>query len=154
MEKKKNSELFSAILYIIIGVLLIVFRAETIGWAMTIAGIFFIVSGILDAIKKNWSSGAISLIIGIAILVLGWAFQQIVFLVLGILIAIKGVIALIEIIKRGPTNALELVFPVLSIVIGALLIFAFGDIINIILIICGSLLAVDGVIGLVGALKK
>ena len=41
MAKKKNSSFFTSLLYIIIGVLLIVFRDQTLGWAMTAAGVFF-----------------------------------------------------------------------------------------------------------------
>ena len=152
MEKKANSELFSSILYIIVGLLLVFFPGNVLGWAMTIAGIFFIVSGILDFIKQNWAGGAVSLIIGIAILVLGWLAAAIVLLVLGILVAVKGIVALINVIKNGPKNALELVFPILTIVIGAII--AFGNALSILLIIGGILLAVDGVIGLIGALKK
>ena len=152
MEKKANSELFSSILYIIVGLLLVFFPGNVLGWAMTIAGLFFIVSGILDFIKQNWAGGAVSLIIGIAILVLGWLAAAIVLLVLGILVAVKGIVALINVIKNGPKNALELVFPILTIVIGAII--AFGNALSILLIIGGILLAVDGVIGLIGALKK
>ena len=77
-KKKKNSELSSALLYILLGVLLIVFRSQTLDWAMTIAGVIFIVSGVLDIVRKNFVGGAISLIIGIAILVLGWTATKIV----------------------------------------------------------------------------
>ena len=150
--KKSNNELFSSLLYIIIGALLIIFRSQTLGWAMTAAGVFFIVSGILDLVKKNWVGGAVSLIIGIAIIVLGWLAVEIVLLVLGILIAIKGVVALIEAIKKSKKNALELVFPILTIVVGALL--AFGNGLDIIIVIVGVLMVVDGVIGLVGSVKK
>ena len=59
MTKKSNSELFSSLLYIIIGVLLVIFRSETLEWAMTIAGIVFLISGILDLVKKNWTGGAV-----------------------------------------------------------------------------------------------
>ena len=152
MAKKSNSELFSSLLYIIIGVLLIVFRSRTLGWAMTIAGIIFVVSGILDIAKKNWASGAVSLIIGIAILILGWAAAQIVLLVLGILIAIKGLVALVNILKKKKKNALEVLFPILSIVVGLML--AFGNGLDIMILVVGVLLAVDGVIGLIGSLKK
>ena len=152
MAKKSNSELFSSLLYIIIGVLLIVFRSQTLGWAMTIAGIIFVVSGILDIAKKNWASGAVSLIIGIAILILGWAAAQIVLLVLGILIAIKGLVALVNILKKKKKNALEVLFPILSIVVGLML--AFGNGLDIMILVVGVLLAVDGVIGLIGSLKK
>ncbi len=152
MAKKSNSELFASLLYIILGALLIVFRSQTLGWAMTIAGIFFVVSGVLDLIKKNWAGGAVSLIIGIAILVLGWLAVEIVLLVLGILIAVKGVVALIGVFKKSQKNALEIVFPCLSIALGVLL--AFGNGLDIIILVVGILLAIDGVLGLIGSLKK
>lgn len=152
MTKKSNSELFSSLLYIIIGVLLVIFRSETLGWAMTIAGIIFLISGILDLVKKNWAGGAVSLIIGLVILILGWAAAQIVLLVLGILIAIKGVVALIDALKKSNKNVLEIIFPILSVVVGLML--AFGNALDIMIIITGVLLIVDGVIGLVGSLKK
>ncbi len=152
MAKKKKSELSSSLLYILIGILLVVFRSATIGWAMTIAGIFFVISGILDLIRKNFAGGAVSLIIGIAILVLGWAAAQIVLLVLGILIAVKGLVALVEVLKRKKKNALEIVFPVLTMVVGILL--AFGDVMGTLTLIVGILLIIDGILGLCGSLKK
>ena len=150
-KKKTDAALFSALLYIVLGVLLIVFRGQMLGIAMTIAGIVFVVSGILEVAKKNWASGAISLIIGIAILVLGWVAAQIVLLVLGILIALKGVIALIEALGKKKITLLGVLFPVLTIVVGLML--AFGNGLDILLVICGVLLALDGVIGLVNAIK-
>ena len=150
--KKIDSNLFSSILYILVGLLLIIFRSQTIGWAMTIAGIVFVVSGILELVKKNWTGGAVSLIIGIAIIVLGWLAATIVLLVLGILIAVKGIVALIDAFKKSNKNALDLVFPVLTTVVGLLL--AFGNGVDIMILIVGILLAIDGVIGLIGAMKK
>lgn len=152
MAKKTNSELFSSLLYIIIGVLLVVFRSQTLGWAMTVAGVFFVISGILDLVKSNFTGGAVSLIIGIAILVLGWVAAQIVLLVLGILIAVKGVVALVNVFKRSRKNALDIVFPVLTVVVGCML--AFGNGIDIFIVVTGVLLAIDGVLGLLGSLKK
>lgn len=152
MQKKKNSELFTSLLYIIIGILLVIFKSETLGWAMTIAGIFFVISGILDLIKKNWAGGAVSLIIGIAILVLGWVAAKIVLLVLGILIAIKGIVALIDVFKQSQKNALEIVFPILSVVLGLML--AFGNALDIMILVVGVLLTIDGILGVFGSLKK
>ena len=152
MANKKNSELFSSVLYLIVGLLLIIFRSETIGWAMTIAGIVFIVSGILDLVKKNWAGGGVSLVIGIAILVLGWVAAAIVLLVLGILIAIKGIVALINVFKKDKKNALDFVFPALTVVVGLML--AFGNALDVMIIIVGVLLMIDGIIGVVGSLKK
>ena len=151
-KKKTDSALISALLYMVLGVLLIVFRSQMLGIAMTIAGIIFVVSGILEVVKKNWAGGAVSLIIGIAILVLGWVATQIVLLVLGILIALKGIIALVEALGKKRTTLLGVLFPMLTIVVGLML--AFGNGLDILLVICGVLLALDGAIGLLNSLKK
>ncbi len=152
---KKNffdTNLFSSILYIILGVLLMVFPGEALSWAMTIAGIFFIISGVLELIKKNWFGGAISLIIGIVILVLGWTLVWLVLLVLGVLVAIKGIIALIDALKRSKKNFLSILFAILTIVVG--IVIAFGNALPIVVIVAGILLVINGVLGLVSALKK
>ena len=152
MANKKNSELFSSLLYIIIGVLLIVFKSETIGCAMTIAGIIFVISGILDFVKQNFAGGAISLIIGIAILVLGWLAAKIVLLVLGILIAVKGLVALIEEFRRKKLSVFGILFAILTIIVGLML--AFGNGLDILILLCGIFLIVDGVLGLISAITK
>ena len=152
MNKKANSELFSSILYIIVGVILAIFQGDTLDWAMTIAGIVFIVSGALDLIKQNWKGGGISVAIGIAIIVLGWLAVNIVIIVLGVLISIKGIIALIDVFKKSEKNVLDFLFPVLTVVLGIAL--AFGNLLNIIFLIVGILLAINGVLGLINSLKK
>ena len=106
----------------------------------------------LDLLKKNFVGGAVSLCIGIAILVLGWLATQIVLLVLGILIAVKGLFALLDVLKKKKKNALQIVYPALSIAVGIML--AFGNGLDIMIVIVGILLAIDGVIGLMGSLKK
>ena len=152
MAKKNASNLFSAILYLVLGILLIVFKSATIGWAMTIAGIVFIISGLLDVIKKNFASGAVSLIIGIAILVLGWLATAIVLLVLGLLIAIKGLVALIEEFRKKKLSVFGILFAILTIVVGLML--AFGNGLDILILLCGIFLIVDGVLGLIGVITK
>ena len=149
---KSNSELFASMLYVIIGVLLIVFRSQTLGWAMTISGIVFIISGLLDLFKKNWTGGAVSLIIGLAVIILGWTATQIVLLVLGILISIKGIVALIDALRANNKSILGILFPILSIVTGLML--AFGNGLDIMIVVVGILLAIDGVVGLINAMKK
>ena len=150
--KKANASLFSALLYLVLGVLLIVFKSQTLHWAMTIAGVVFVVSGILDLVKKNWGSGAISIIIGAVILILGWLVTDIVLLVLGILLAIKGIIALIDALRSKKKSVLAIVFAILTILVGLAL--AFGNGLDILLIICGAFLVIDGVLGLIAAIKK
>ena len=152
MLKKIDKNLFSAILYIIVGVLLIVFKSETLSWAMTIIGALFVISGVLDVIKRNYIGGGTSLVSGIAILVLGWLATKIVLLVFGILIAVKGVFALLDVLKKKKLEVIEILFPAITIITGLML--AFGNGLNILLVIAGALLAVNGVVGLLNAIKK
>ena len=154
MAKKKNfdTNLFVSILYVVLGLLLIIFPGDALQIAMTLAGIFFIISGILELVKKNWFGGAISLIIGIVVLVLGWTIVDIVLLVLGILIAVKGLIALINALKKRKKNALSILFAILTIVVG--LILAFGNALTVMTIIAGALLVINGILGLLSAIKK
>ena len=152
MKKKINSNLFSSILYLIIGVLLIAFPGDIISWAMTCAGIFFAISGVLEMLKKNYASGAVSLFIGIVILVLGWLVADIVLLVLGVLIAVKGIVALLEALKRKKLNVIEIVYAALTIAAGSFL--AFGNSVGVLVMIVGIILVVNGVVGLVSAFNK
>ena len=148
---KKHSELVSSLLYILIGALLVIFQDRTIGWAMTVMGALFIVFGILDLVRSNWGGGAVSLIIGIAILVLGWVVTEIVLLVLGVLIALKGVVALIDALRASKKDIVDIVFSILTIVIGLML--AFGNGLNVLIIIAGVMLMFNGILGLLGAAK-
>ena len=150
--KKNDSELVSSLLYVIIGVLLIVFRSQTLGWVMTAIGAIFVISGALDLAKRNYTSGTVSLVIGLAILVLGWAAAQIVLLVLGVLIAVKGFFALVDVLQRKRKNALAVLFPILTVAVGLML--AFGNGLDVVILVTGILLTVDGILGLAAALNK
>ena len=151
MAKKQNINLASPLLYILLGVLLVVFKAQMLNWAMTFAGLFFILIGLVDLVKGRAASGVINIAIGVIILVVGWTLVNIVLLVLGVFIAAKGVMSLIEILKRPKKNALSVVFAALTIAIGVAL--AFGDLLGNLIVVLGVLLIIDGVLGLIGAKK-
>ena len=68
------------------------------------------------------------------------------------LLAIKSIVSLCEIIKNKNKNLIELVYAIAGIFLGVLL--AFGNLLPILILIAGILLIIDGVIGLVGELKK
>ena len=149
-KKNTNAELFSALLYILIGLLLVIFRSQTLGWAMTIAGAIFVICGVLELVKKNWTGGAVSMIIGIAILVLGWVVKDIVIPILGILIALRGVLSLIDSLRAFKKNCLEIIFALLTVAVGLLL--AFGNLLDLIIVISGVSLMFNGVVGLLASL--
>ena len=153
MAKKKSVSVSSPILYIVLGALLAIFRSSMLNWAMTLAGLFFIVMGIVDLTKKKTLGGIINIVIGVAILVLGWVITSIVLLVLGILIAIKGVTELVEVmkLKKKKRTFFKLIFPIITIIVGLAL--AFGNALDYVILAVGVILIVDGILGLVGAKK-
>ena len=150
--KKSNSELISSLLYIVIGMLLVVFRDRTLGWVMTVVGTIFLIFGALELLRKNWTGAAVSLIIGISIIVFGWVLTEIVILVLGVLIALKGVVSLIEALRQFKKNTVDIVFAALTIIIGLLL--AFGELLSIMIAIAGVMLMFNGIIELINASVK
>ncbi len=150
MATKKSTNLINAILYIAIGILFCLQIGLEL--MLTIAGVVFLVLGIIDLIKKHWFSGAISVFIGAIILLGANLFINIVMLVFGILIAIKGLISLIESIRRK--RALDLIFAVLTLVAGVLIALNTGTVITWVMIVVGVVMIIDGVLGLISALTS
>ena len=143
--------IFTSLIYIVLGALLLLFPGEALKWAMMIAGIVFIVFGALELLKKNYIGGILSLIIGVAIMIFGLALTGLVMLVLGVLIAIKGALAVIAALKRKRKTLLSILFPCLTIVCGVVL--AFGNALGTILMIGAILIILDGIFGLIASLK-
>ena len=151
---KKNAkiDLSSPVLYVALGLLLVLFSGEAISWAMTIAGLFFLITGVLAVIGGRLISGIINILMGVAILVLGWLMVSIVLLVLGLVVAFKGVMALVEELKKKKTNLIGIIVAALIIVAGLAL--AFGNGIGIVIKVVGIVLVIDGVLSLIGVRKK
>ena len=148
MAKKQSLSISSPLLYIILGALLVLFKDQMLGWAMTIAGIFFIVTGVMDVLKKNLSSGIVNLFIGVAIIAAGWLIAGVVLLVLGLFIAFRGVMDLLAVLKLKSKGLMKFLSPVLTIIVGLAL--AFGNGVGIIITVVGVLLILDGVLALLG----
>lgn len=152
MAKKSKLNISSPILYIALGVLLMIFKMQTLGWAMTIAGAFFLLVGLLDLLGKRIYSAIVNFAIGAIILIIGWTILEIVLIVFGILVAARGVMDLVEIVKSKRRNALAIIVAAFTVVIGIAL--AFGNLIGNLIWIIGLLLVIDGVLGLLGLVDK
>ncbi len=148
---KKRINISSPVLYLILGILLMIFKMQMLSWAMTLAGIAFVIMGVLDIINKRTKSGIFNIALGVIILVVGWTILNIVLLVLGVLIAAKGVMDLIEVLKRKKRNALKVILAALTIALGVAL--ALGDLLGNLIWIVGLFLVIDGALGLLGAKK-
>ena len=156
-EKKANSsELLTALLYIVVGILFCIKQDAMIDILLTIAGVVLIVKGVLDIVAKRVASGVIAAVAGLAMLLLGWVFKSIIHIaivIFGIVILIKAIQNIFEILKRKYT-VLEMVGAILAAVIGVLLIFNGWGMVNWVFILVGIALILDGAIALIKELQK
>ena len=70
----------------------------------------------------------------------------------GCISTVDDYIAFLEALKKRKTTVLDILFPVLTIAVGVML--AFGNGLDIMILIVGVLLMVDGILGLLNTLKK
>jgi len=141
-----------------LGILFVILKADIIGIALTVLGVFLIVVGVLDLVRKNIVSGVIKAALGVAVLVIGWLLLDIALLILGIVLLVYGVLELIKRIvakKKGQklwTVILGLIEPALCIVASIFLITSSGAALTWAIIIAGIVFIIEGVLGVIAAL--
>ena len=146
--KKVSNGVVYALLYIVLGVLFIVFKSGMLNWLMTIAGIVFIALGIFDIIKKRLTQGIIETVIGVVIIVGGWLFVEIVLLVFGALLIVKGVTDLIKACQSKSKDFSKILCAVITAIVGILLVVAKWCTLDWFFIVLGAVFIIDGLFAL------
>lgn len=154
--KKINDQaVISAIALIVLGVLFCIFRAGMMNVLLTIVGVVLIGLGIYDIVRKNYIPAVIEIILGIAVIVCGWVILEIALLVLGIGLVIYSAYEIYVIAKNFKKKGwLALIKPVITLIVGIFLIVAKWVLVDWVFIVIGVILIVDGLLALLGALKK
>ena len=151
MAKSKLSlsmtNILNCVLYAVIGILLLVFKSSSLNILFTVVGILFIALGVYDIIMKSLVRGAIEAAIGIAILICGWTIAKWVLLIFGILLIVKGALDLIQNLHKG---LIAWVMPIVTIVLGVLLVISNFKALDILFIIAGVIFLVNAVLALFG----
>ncbi len=151
MADKKSRNILLAVLtavaYIVIGILFIINKKTALDYIIWIAGIVFIVQGILDLIfGHNTVGGVFEIAIGAIILIIGAAnISTVALIIFGVLIAANGVLSLIQ----GPKLIFPMIMSILTIVVGVLLVIGTWAS-DWLFIIIGISLIIDGVLVLLG----
>ena len=115
---------------------------------MTIVGAMLIVLGVIDIFKnKDTVKGLIEVGAGIAVIVLGWLIVDVVLLVLGIFLIVKGVLEIVKIYKNG---FMAMLSPLVTIVIGILLVISKWALLDTICFIAGVVFVINAVLVLLG----
>lgn len=146
--KKVSNGVVYALLYIVLGVLFIVFKSGMLNWLMTIAGIVFIALGIFDIIKKRLTQGIIEAVIGVVIILGGWLFVEIVLLVFGALLIVKGVTDLIKACQSKSKDFSKILCAVITAIVGILLVVAKWVTLDWFFIVLGAVFIIDGLFAL------
>lgn len=152
MAKKKltfsANNIVNAIVYGVIGLLLIILKGGSLGILMTVVGALLCVMGVMDIAKgKDAIKGIVELICGVAIIVLGWLVADIVLLVFGIVLIVRSAMELIKNYKNGFAANLS---SIVSLVIGILLVVAKWALMDVLCIVAGVIFLVDAVLMFVG----
>lgn len=150
---KVTNNMVYALLYVIVGILFIVFKSGMLNWLMTIIGVVFIALGVYDIIKKNITNGIIEAAIGVVIIVGGWVFVEIVLIVFGALLIVKGATDLISLFK-GSKDVVSIIVALLTIALGVLLIVSKWVALDWMFIVIGVVFIVEGAFSLFPELKK
>ena len=146
--KLSTDNIFTCIFYAVVGILLLVLQGGSLGILMTIVGVLLIVLGIIDiAKKKDVTKGIIELIVGILVIVFGWLIADIVLLVFGVLLIVKGVMEITKTYKNGFVAMLS---PIVTVVIGILLVIAKWTLLDVICIVAGVIFIINAVLALFG----
>jgi len=142
------NNIITCAVYAIIGLLLVILQGGSLGILMTVIGVLLIALGLIDIVKeKDLTKGLIEAVIGVAIIVCGWLIADIVLLVFGFLLIVKGAIDLFNNFKKGWSAMLS---PIVTIVIGILLVIAKWALMDVLCIIAGVIFLINAVLALFG----
>lgn len=158
----KTSQLISAIMTLVLGILFLILKNGVIGIGLTVLGIVLIVTAVLELVRQNITSGIIKAVLGIAVLAIGWLLLDIALFVIGVVLMVYGVLELIKrivaIVKKQNgklwATVIGFINPVLCVIAAAFLITSSGEALSWAIIVAGVLFVIDGVLALIEALAS
>ena len=151
---KVSNKLLTAILTVALGVMFIILKGEVVSIAMTVLGVALLVAAVIDLVNKQVPPAIVKGVMGAAVILFGWLFVSLALYVMAAVLLIYGLLIVYELAKAKTKKVLSYVGPVIMIVAAICLLFAQGNAVNLMFIISGAFLIVEGVLMLVDALKK
>lgn len=146
--KLSTNNILTCIVYAVIGALLLILKGGSLGILMTVVGALLLVLGLVDVFKnKDLMKGLIEGLVGVAIIVCGWLIADLVLLILGIFLIVKG---LMEIFKGRKSGFMALLSPIMTVVIGILLVVSKWALLDVMCMIAGVIFIINAVLALFG----
>lgn len=145
-----NKKLSTSIILVIIGVLCIIFKQELVKYLISGMGILIIVSGVIDISKNKTTNGIIEILIGILMIAFSWLILEVCLLLIGISLLAYAIrklsfaIKLTEHVDSTYKKVQLVAFPLLTVILGILLIISRWAFVNTLFIIIGIILILNG----------
>ena len=145
-----NKKLSTSIILVIIGVLCIIFKQELVKYLISGMGILTIVSGVIDISKNKTTNGIIQILIGILLISFSWLILEVCLLLIGISLLAYAIrklsfaIKLTEHVDSTYKKVQLVAFPLLTLILGILLIISRWAFVNTLFIIIGIILILNG----------
>lgn len=152
--------LLTGLFMIILGILMVVYKSDSLDLILIIGGILCIISGALmiyGAMKMKFAPtlvmGAILVVLGIALIVLTKLFGDILMVFLAVGLIVMGIVALFGAgggfaVAKG-SRVISIIIGVLLIIIGVYAMMNLEGTKDIVMIIIGAILLVSGILELV-----
>lgn len=165
LNERKLTKVITSLLFILVGVVLIIWRDPALTVICTIIGALLCAAGVVGIVmyfvtKERGIAGTAILVIGVVAAVVGFylalnpeVLMTIVPAVVGILILISGILNLSETItikkEKGESALLSLILSLITIALGILIILKPSALNSVILVLMGFSLIYDGVSNLI-----
>ncbi len=148
----KSQTSIAGILYIIFGILCIAFRGGIISFAGICLGAAFLVFGIVNIIREELPVGIVLAIIGVVILLAGKFFIAALFYIVAVILILTGIQRLYVFFKTRAVNDSILrpegIRPIVLIIVGLLFLIYQRGTISIIFVAIGILFIVTGILAI------
>lgn len=155
---RRKEAILSAAFSVLVGVLMIVMKAQVVRVAMTVFGAILLISAIIDFVNKLTNSAIVKTVIGVCVLVFGWLFVEVALYILAAAIVLFGLLRIVNMhkfLEEGLTFKQKLfvyVRPVITVIAGACLLLDQGRMLDWVFILTGVLFVADGILDVIDAL--
>ncbi len=156
MKNIKYNKLILPIVFIITGILFMIFKGEVVKWIAMAIGVFFAIDGVITLTKTKHneirSVAIIEIVLGIVLFIFAWVFVKFIEIILGLVIILYGTFRIIQAVcsNHSKNVIVDVAIGIIQILAGIFIIFDA----SILYIILGALLLVDGIIELVSIYNK
>lgn len=153
--------MIKALITVIVGLILIIFKDNAIKWLLSVIGLILIIQGLINITQnQKKQKGLIEIVGGIGLALLGWLMISIILMLAGLLLLIYGLYILYKLVS-SQTKAIDIkqnmmlyATPIIYILGGGLLCVAQEKATPVLIVIAGILLALNGALNIFKEIKQ